>query len=169
MKVLKIFGVILLLIVCLLIGAYLLNIPLMEVAGEPIGFADIVNFFFSQAPQNLQEVKANENEEIGNWFNNINGSEAIEADILKKLGSPIKLCVFKDANYCDVFKIEDDKIFFTNEPPKKTLYISYNLSLELKEMAERKNYENVKKRLVQAIKNGEVKGLSLEDVNLLSQ
>jgi hypothetical protein len=54
MKVLKIFGVILLLIVCLLIGAYLLNIPLMEVAGEPIGFADIVNFFFSQAPQNLQ-------------------------------------------------------------------------------------------------------------------
>jgi hypothetical protein len=151
-------------------GLYFANIPLMQVAGESIGFGDILNFIFGQAPPDLPEADPSNNAEVAEWFAQVNGSEADEAiGMLQTLGSPVEFCVFKDANYCEVFRIEGGTIYTTSESPQKTLYVSYELAMELKQRAEMKNYEGLEKRLVQAVKSGDIKGLTLTDVMALGQ
>jgi hypothetical protein len=141
------------------------NVPFMWVAGESIGFGDALNFIFGQAPPNLPEADPSNNTEIAAWFTQVNGSEAGEAmGMLQTLGNPLKFCVFKDANYCEIFRIEGGRIYTTSESPQKTLYVSYELAMELKQRAETKNYEGLDKRLVQAVKSGDIKGMTLNDV-----
>lgn len=144
---------------------YFLNIPIMEVAGEKIGFADLINFFFFQTPPNLPERGVNNNTEIAEWASKMDGSELGDAArMLAKLGNPIKFCVFKDYNYCQNFKIEGGKIYETSETPQKTVYVSYQLAIELKSMSETQNFQGLEKRLVQAVKSGEIKGLTITDL-----
>lgn len=144
---------------------YLTNFPLTEVAGEKIGFADLINFLLFQSPPNLPEADPSGNAEISEWFAKVNGSDAGETmGMLQSLGSPLKFCVFSDYSYCEIFGLEGGKIYSTSEASQKTLYVSYELAMELKQRAETDNYDGLQKRLVQAVKSGEMKGLTLNDV-----
>jgi hypothetical protein len=156
---------ILLIIAAILSILYFLDIPVTEVAGEKIGFADLINFFLVQLPPSLPERDMKNSTGISEWASKIDGSDlGGSAGMLAKLGSPIKFYIFSDYNYCQNFRIEGGKIYETSEAPQKTVYLSYQLAMELKTRAETQNFQGMEKRLVQAIKNGEIKGLSITDV-----
>jgi hypothetical protein len=144
---------------------YLTNFPLTEVSGEKIGFADFINFLLFQFPPNVPEADYKSNQEISGWFSTINGSEAGQSlGAIKSLGNTIKVCVFNESSYCDVFKIESGKIYETSDAPQRTIYVSYQFALELKQRAETGNYEGLDRRMVQAIKSGDIKGIMINDV-----
>jgi len=154
-----------LVIVGVVAGLYVTNIPLFDVAGEKIGFADLINFLFSQAPPNVPEADIKTNAELAGWVAQMNGSDlGASLGLLSKLGNPIRFCIFKDYSYCQNFRLEGGKIYETSEAPQKTVYVSYELALELKTRAETHNFEGLEKRMVQAVKSGEIKGLTLNDV-----
>jgi hypothetical protein len=162
-------GVLVLVIPLVILGAigtlYVTNFPITQVAGETIGFADLINFLLFQGPPGVPEADVSGSPEVAAWFASVNGSDAGETlGMLESLGNPVKVCVFKDYSYCQVFRIEGGKIFAASESPQRTIYVSYELALELKSRAENANYEGLDKRLVQAVKNGELKGLTLNDI-----
>jgi hypothetical protein len=156
---------ILLIIAAILSILYFLDIPVTEVAGEKIGFADLINFFLVQLPPSLPERDMKNSTDISEWASKIDGSDlGGSAEMLARLGSPIKFCIFRDYNYCQNFRIEGGKIYETSEAPQKTVYVSYRLAMELKTRAETQNFEGMEKRLVQAVKSGEIKGLAITDM-----
>jgi len=164
-------GLVLLLVkIMLLITAvcsilYFLNIPVTEIAGERIGFADLANFFFYQTPPQLPEVNVGNNTEIASWAEKMDGSDLGEsAEILGRLGNPIRFCIFKDYNYCQNFRIDGGKMYETADAAQKTVYVSYHLALEIKTMAELQNYQDLETILIKGIKKGEIKGLTIGDV-----
>lgn len=144
-------------------GAYITNFPVTEIEGVKIGFADIINFFFKQSPPNLPEKNASEHEEISGWFSEIEGKEADDAMVFfQKLGNPIKVCIFKEANYCEILKVEESKIVKTSETPQKTIYVSYDLIFELKKT--NLTAEKLRQRIIEGVKNGEIRGITLNDI-----
>ncbi len=146
-------------------GLYVTNFPITEVAGEQIGFADLINFLFSQAPPNVPEADMKTNTELAGWVSQMNGSDlGASLGMLSKLGNPIKFCVFKDYSYCQNFRLEGGKIYETSEAPQKTVYVSYELALELKGRSETGNFTGLDKRLVEGVKSGDIKGLTINDV-----
>jgi hypothetical protein len=166
MKGLGFLAILIPLIIVGAIGAlYVTNFPITEVGGEKIGFADLINFFFSQAPPNVPEADVKSNPEISQWVSSMNGSELGDsARFISKLGNPIRFCVFKDYSYCQNFMIDGGKIYETSETSKKTVYVSYALALELKTRSETQNFEGFDKMLIQAVKSGDIKGITLDDV-----
>jgi hypothetical protein len=156
---------ILLVILAVLGILYFLNVPITQVAGESIGFADLVNFFFFQQPPNLPEVSAESNAEIAAWVSQMDGNDVGDsARMLATLGNPIRFCVFRDNNYCQNFRLEGGKMFKTEEAAQRTVYVSYALAFQIKQMVETQDLEDLERRLVQGIKKGEVKGLTIDDV-----
>jgi hypothetical protein len=156
---------VILLILAILSILYFLNIPITEVAGEKIGFADLINFLLFQAPPQLPEKSVESNTEISSWASKMNGSDLGDsAGMLSKLGNPIKFCVFKDYSYCQIYRIESGKMHATTEAAQKTVYISYELAFEIKTRTETQNFQGFESRLVEGIKSGEIKGLTLGDV-----
>lgn len=149
-------------------GLYATNLPITEVMGEQIGFADMVNFLFAQAPPNLPEKEMKSEPQLAALATEFTANSASLAS-LSAIGNPLKFCVFKDANYCQTFSFVNGKIAESGEAPKRTVYISYELALELKTRAETQNYEGLEKRMVQALKSGDIKGLTMEDLMSFSK
>jgi hypothetical protein len=166
MKGLALMLVKILMIILAILGIlYFINFPITEVAGEKIGFADMLNFLLLQIPPNLPERSVESNAEMTAWASEIDGSDlGVAAGIVSGLGNPVTFCVFKDYSYCQNFRIEGTRIYETNEAAQKKVYISYGLAVELRGMAETGNTENLDKRLMQGVKSGEVKGLTISDV-----
>lgn len=146
-------------------GLYVTNFPITEVMGEKIGFADMINFMFNQAPPNLPEKDMKSDAQLSNLLETLTAADAgASLSILTTIGNPIKFCVFKDYNYCQTLKLEGGKLTESSETPQRTVYISYELALELKQRTDSQNYEGLEQRMVQAVKSGEIKGLTINDI-----
>jgi hypothetical protein len=161
-------GFLALVIPLIIVGAlgflYVTNFPITEVMGEKIGFADMLNFLFNQAPPNLPEKDMKSDAQLSALVTELTASEGGSLGALAAIGNPIKFCVFKDYNYCQILKIEGSKITESSETPQRTVYVSYELALELKSRVETQKYEGLEKRMVQAAKSGEIKGLTINDI-----
>jgi hypothetical protein len=161
--------IIIVIIVAVFAVLYLANVPIMEIAGETIGFADMINFLFFQSPPNLPEADISTNPEMSEWASKLNGSDLGEtAGVLNSLGNPLRLCVFRDYIYCQNFVTEGNMIYETSETPERTLYIGYEMAMEINRMNEEGNYEGFNKKMVQAIKKGEVRGITIDDIMKIS-
>jgi hypothetical protein len=144
---------------------YFVNVPITSVAGERIGFGDLINFLIFQAPPNLQEASVSSNPEISSWSSQIQNVDLGEsAEMIAKIGNPIRFCVYSDYNYCQNFKIAYGKMTETTEVPQKTVYVSYGLAIQIRTLADKEDFAGLQKLLVQSIKIGDIKGLTIGDI-----
>lgn len=132
-----------------------------------IGVRDIVNAVVNQIkPLPTYERIYNDTEilDVAKQFEGKKLPENLKG-LIETFGNSASLCFTKEnIAYCVNISVVNNTITVNKYPAKRTIYIDYELKDEIIQSIENEDYNQLVKIVIEGIKSGKIRGISIQDL-----